>query len=185
MTGKQSFTRLEVGTDTANATVTVQAEADMFAFPLDASGAGVVAEGQFRVLAASVGDYALVAVGVELRKAGGVCARFPLAAQTQDMDQESEFEGAFMGSGLVTLQPGEQMHLHSTNHSTEIVTVLEGTVTFLVYYHSDAPTKYVLPKHSAIMVPHSTMHSVANTGGTAATYLFVHAIAPVAPAGTL
>ena len=116
---------------------------------------------------------------------GAVCARFPQRARTQDRDAAREFEGAFMGSGLVTLQPGEQMHLHSTNHSTEIVTVLDGVVTFVLYPSNEAPVKHVLPAHSAIMVPHSTLHMVVNAGSAPATYLYVHAIAPVMPAGTL
>ena len=179
---------MEVGTDTANVTVTVQAETDMFTFPLDASGAEISVEGEFRVADASVEDYVVVATGVALRKAGGrgaVCARFPQRARTQNMDTEPDFEGAFMGSGLVTLQPGQQMHLHSTNHSTEIVTVLDGVVTFVLYPSNEAPVKHVLPAHSAIMVPHSTLHMVVNTGSAPATYLFVHAITPVMPAGTL
>jgi len=186
ITGKQAFNRVEVGTDDTNVTITVEAESDMFTYPLDASGAEITAEGQFHVLAASVEDYSLVATGVALKKATGtVCGRFPQKARTNDMDKNTEFEGDYMGSGLVTLKPGEQMHLHSTNHSTEIVTVLEGTVTFVLYPCNEAPVKYTLPTHSAIMVPHSTMHMVANTGTVKATYLYVHAITPVMPAGTL
>lgn len=188
ITNKQTFNRVEVGTETGNGTVTVQAESDMFTFPLDAVGAEISVEGEFRVVEASVEDYAVSATGVALRRAGGrgaVCARFPQRARTQDMDAAREFEGAFMGSGLVTLQPGEQMHLHSTNHSTEIVTVLDGVVTFVLYPSNEAPVKHVLPAHSAIMVPHSTLHMVVNAGSAPATYLYVHAIAPVMPAGTL
>lgn len=76
ITNKQTFNRVEVGTDTANVTVTVQAESDMFTFPLDASGAEISVEGQFRVVEASVEDYAVVATGVALRRAGAVrCVR--------------------------------------------------------------------------------------------------------------
>jgi len=186
ITGKQSFNRVEVGVDASNVTITVQAESDMFTYPLDVTGAEITAEGQFQILAASVEDYALVATGVALKKnTGAVCARFPQKAVINDMDKNPDFYGDYMGSGLVTLQPGEQMHLHSTNHSTEIVTVFEGTVTFVLYPSNEAPIKYVLPTHSAIMVPHSTMHMVANTGNVKATYLYVHAITPVMPAGTL
>jgi len=186
VTGKQAFNRVEVGTDTTNVTVTVQAESDMFTFPLDASGAEIMAEGQFHILAASVDDYSLVATGVSLNKNSGiVCQRFPQKAVTQNMDTDPDFNSDYMGSGLVTLNPGEQMHLHSTNHSTEIVTVLEGVITFVLYPSNEAPIKYTLPAHSAIMVPHSTMHMVLNTGTEKATYLYVHAITPVMPAGTL
>jgi len=186
ITNKQSFNRVEVGVDTANVTVTVEAESDMFTYPLDVTGAEITAEGQFKVLAASVEDYTLIATGVSLKKTtGAVCARFPQKAVVNDMDKNPDFYGDFMGSGLVTLQPGETMHLHSTNHSTEIVTVLEGTITFVLYPSNEAPVKYSLPTHSAIMVPHSTMHMVANTGTQKATYLYVHAITPVMPAGTL
>jgi len=186
ISGKQSFNKVEVGTDNTTVTVTVQAESDMFTYPLDASGAQITAEGQFHVLAASVQDYSLVATGVSLKKTTGtVCGKFPQEPRINDMDKNTEFEGDFMGSGLVTLNPGEQMHLHSTNHSTEIVTVLDGTITFVLYPCNEVPLKYTLPAHSAIMVPHSTMHMVANTGSVKATYLYVHAITPVMPAGTL
>jgi len=186
ITGKQAFNRVEVGTDTANVTITVQAESDMFTFPLDASNAEIVAEGQFHVLAASVTDYSLVATGVSLNKnSGSVCVNFPQRARVQNMDTDPDFVGDYMGSGLVTLLPGEEMHLHSTNHSTEIVTVLSGEITFVLYPSNEGPLKYRLAEHNAIMVPHSTMHKVCNLGTTKATYLYVHAITPVMPAGTL
>jgi len=186
ITGKQAFNRVEVGTDTANVTVTVEAETDMFTFPLDATGADIIVEGEFHVLAASVTDYSVVASGVSMsKKSGSVCVNFPQKARVQNMDTNPDFVGDYMGSGLVTLLPGEEMHLHSTNHSTEIVTVLSGEITFILYPSNEAPLKYKLPEHSAIMVPHSTMHKVANVGSTKATYLYVHAITPVMPAGTL
>jgi len=184
ITSKQSFNKVEVGTDKANVTITVQAESDMFTFPLDASGAEIVVEGQFHVLSASVEDYLIVASGVALKKSTGVCGRFPQQARTNDM-QKGDFNSEYMGSGLVVLEPGQQMHLHSTNHSTEIVTVLDGQITFVLYPSNEAPQKFNIPKYGAIMVPHSTMHMVVNTGSSPATYLYVHAITPVMPAGTL
>ena len=159
--------------------ITVKGDNDLFTYPLDCTGVDAYVEGVFHVESDKY-TMSIAATGVTLNsEKRTICREWKNQASIQDMDA-GEFEFPGMGSGLVTLEPGKMMHLHSTNHSTEIVTVFEGTVDF-VFVRGDVEEKHVLKKHEAIMVPHSTPHYVANNGAVPAVYLFVHAMVPVPP----
>jgi len=181
--GVQTFTTIELGEPDGkhkvSKTISVAAESDFFTFPLDAVGAAAAVEGVFALsrdqLVLSIVASAAVLSG------DAVCKSWTNVAVVQDMEKGDFNPIATMGSGLVRLKPGEMMHVHSTNHSTEIVTVFAGEITLTIYRGMNAPEKHVLKPYSAIMVPHSTQHSVANVGTEVATYLFVHAMVPVHP----
>lgn len=158
--------------------ITVKGESDMFTYPLDCVGSSAFVEGVFKYNKEDLFTMEITATAVTLESATRtICREWKNKAIVHSMD-EGDFYGPGMGSGLVVLNPGQMMHLHSTNHSTEIVTVIDGTINF-VLMRGNEPEVHVLNKHDAILVPHSTPHYVANQGTEAATYLFVHALVPV------
>jgi len=180
---KFSFNKLEVGMSGVFATITVAAENNMFTFPLDAleTQAGVL--GVFHNIDESLRVFRVDAVRVDLAASASadVCVQWPRDVITQNYTAEPELETDYMGSGYVVLNPGEQMHRHSTNMSSEIVSVVEGSVTFVVFRNSEQPEKHELKAPAAIFVPHSTMHMVLNNFNTRAVYIYTHAMVPVAP----
>lgn len=158
--------------------ITVKGETDMFTYPLDCVGSTAYVEGVFSVNKDDLFTMEITATAVTLSSDTTIiCQEWNNKAVVHSMDS-GDFYGPGMGSGLVVLNPGEMMHLHSTNHSTEIVTVVEGTINFVIMRGAE-PEVHVLNKHDAILVPHSTPHYVANQGTESATYIFVHALVPV------
>lgn len=160
--------------------ITVKGESDMFTYSADCVGSKARAEGIFTVNKDNLYDMKITATAVVLESEGRtICKNWVNNPVVHNMDK-GDFYGPGMGSGLVVLEPGQSMHLHSTNHSTEIVTVFDGAIDFVIM-RGDVPEVHTLEKHDAILVPHSTPHYVTNTRSVSATYLFVHAEVPVPP----
>jgi len=180
---KIAFNKLEVGVSGVPATVTVAAENNMFTFPLDSLECEASVLGVFHNIDESLRVFRVdaVRVGLAAPSSAQVCEIWPRDVRTQNMTQDPELETDYMGTGYVILQPNEQMHRHSTNMSSEIVTVVEGSVVFVIFRNSEVPEKHELKAPAAIFVPHSTMHMVLNPFKTRAVYIYTHAMVPVVP----
>ena len=78
-------------------------------------------------------------------------------------------ETASMESGLVTLDPGKSVGVHSTKEYEELLVPLAGEGELRM------PGKRAIPikKGYAVYSPPATEHDVVNTGKTALTYIFV------------
>lgn len=156
----------------------------MLSFPLDCTGADATVEGVFDSRDPNV--FKIWATAVTLSSSGNLCEEWrnePLSGNLQDEDFYGignvdnfhvmlSFKG--MGSGLVTLEPGGIMAEHSTNHSSEMVTCIEGVVTVRV----DRGIEYVeyeLEQYGVIFIPHSTPHMVINYSNDTAKYIYCHA----------
>lgn len=81
---------------------------------------------------------------------------------------------ASMESGLVTLDPGKSVGVHSTKGYEELLVPLAGEGEIRI------PGKHAIPIKSgcAAYSPPGTEHDVVNTGKTALTYIFVVAKVP-------
>jgi quercetin dioxygenase-like cupin family protein len=83
-------------------------------------------------------------------------------------------ETASMESGLVTLDPGKSVGVHSTKGYEELLVPLAGEGELRVPGRQAIPIK----KGCAVYSPPGTEHDVVNTGKAALTYIFVVAKAP-------
>lgn len=176
--GVHAYTSIELGNvPSSRANIGVSADNQFFTFPLDCLGASAEVEGLFTA-SKDLLEMSISATAVTLESSGVICRSWPNSAVVHDMDK-SDFEANdYMGSGLVSLPPGGHMHAHSTNTSTEIVTVFAGEVVVTLLRGADRE-EHVLVPHLAILIPHSTPHTVENRGKVTATYLYVHAGIPV------
>jgi mannose-6-phosphate isomerase-like protein (cupin superfamily) len=74
-----------------------------------------------------------------------------------------------MRSGLVRLNPGEDVGLHSTNKNEEMLVILEGQGEVELEGHT--PLK--ISGGQVAYVPPETRHNVHNTGSVPLKYIFI------------
>jgi quercetin dioxygenase-like cupin family protein len=84
-----------------------------------------------------------------------------------------EFEAASMGTGKKCLEAGENTPEHSSGRYHELLLAIEGELTVRM---ENVDKEVKLSPGNACYVPSNTKHSVANTGGEKACYVFVYSL---------
>ena len=74
-----------------------------------------------------------------------------------------------MGSGLVTLQPGENVGSHNTGMHEELLVILEG----IGEVEAQGVEKQRVSKQSVVYISPSNQHNVSNIGSTPLRYIYV------------
>ncbi|KAH3762361.1 hypothetical protein Pelo_5803 [Pelomyxa schiedti] len=179
LTNLDTFSTIELGEadgeEPVGTTLHVRGESDMFTFPVDCTAATAVVEALFD--AADPYTLRLYASAVTLSAEKAVCESWKNIPIEGDLEQGSLY-GDGMGAGLVVLEPGGIMDLHSTDHSSEMVNCIEGTIQVMIDRGSHFE-QHTLSQYHSIYIPHSTPHMVQNTGTATAKYVYVHANVPV------
>ncbi len=78
-------------------------------------------------------------------------------------------DSVFMKSGLVTLEPGEDVGLHSTGEREELLIILEGRGSFLV----ENGESIKMEAGGFLYCPPGTGHNVINDSNTDLRYIYV------------
>lgn len=72
-------------------------------------------------------------------------------------------------SGLVTLQPGEDVGVHSTKKNEELILVLEGYAEI----EAEKLDRQRITTNNAVYIPPFTKHNVFNIGSKLLRYIYV------------
>jgi quercetin dioxygenase-like cupin family protein len=91
----------------------------------------------------------------------------------QDSDDYFEILGktkaVTMRSGLVTLQPGQEVGTHSTDNYEELIVMLEGSGEMEI----EGVGRRTIAKGQAAYNPPHTQHNVINTGSALMRYIYI------------
>jgi mannose-6-phosphate isomerase-like protein (cupin superfamily) len=74
-----------------------------------------------------------------------------------------------MRSGLVILEPGKSVGMHTTLNNEELIIVLEGEG--VAHIAGRDPIKF--DKKNAMYIPPQTEHNITSTGSKALRYIYV------------
>ena len=74
-----------------------------------------------------------------------------------------------MRSGLVTLQPGKSIGMHTTSSNEELMIILEGQGTAQI----TGKDSFRFDSSTAVYIPPQTEHDITNTGKKMLKYIYV------------
>ncbi|KAJ5077181.1 oxalate-binding protein [Anaeramoeba ignava] len=164
-----------------NVVITSQDKA--FSFPTDIrSDVDVYLEGtvsNISIILPQLSPLTLIQVEVSAinftSESQSLCQSWSNQPITQDL-HKGDIHGDNVGGGLVCLDPGKTEPLHTTYHSTEVITGISGDV-WLGLERGVGTYQYIhITSFFSALVPPATPHYVINNSTQQSCYIFVHSI---------